>query len=365
MNSPRLFSAPAKLNLRLKVVGRRADGMHLLESEVVLLDLRDTVALAPRDDGDIRRAWKHPLVGDDDDLAVRAASALRAKMISRRGNGAGEKAGRVGADVSVVKQIPVGGGLGGASSDAATVLLALNRMWGADFSREELSAMAGELSADAPFFVSGEGRAEVRGIGETIMPYYSSRRSSGGTHDSDAPASADSTRRWSGGIPRPDAGASGRVNQPAAGAAESPVPPLERRDEDLEFYAIASPGVVASTAGVFAEYDRMRAGQNGRGELTSAAESAIIASLAEDNDLAAAACRLHPEIAQCAIALQAAAEEAGGSGDGVGVKMTGSGACVFVRAESLAAARRMCENSGAVWSRAVWALDTHPLGDFV
>ena len=339
MNSPRLFSAPAKLNLRLKVVGRRADGMHLLESEVVLLDLRDTVALALRDDGEIRRAWKHPLVGDDDDLAVRAASALRAKMISRRGNGAGEKAGRVGADVSVVKQIPVGGGLGGASSDAATVLLALNRMWGADFSREELSAMAGELSADAPFFVSGEGRAVVRGIGETIMT---------------RPAAPAAGR----GIPPLQR----RIESADAGASESCVPPLERRDEDLEFYAIASPGVVASTAGVFAEYDRMRAGQNGRGELTSAAESAIIASLAEDNDLAAAACRLHPEIAQCALALQAAADAAGGGG---GVKMTGSGACVFVRAESLAAARRMCENSGAVWSRAVWALDTHPLGDFV
>ena len=354
MNSPRLFSAPAKLNLRLKVVGRRADGMHLLESEVVLLDLRDTVALAPRDDGDIRRAWKHPLVGDDDDLAVRAASALRAKMISRRGNGAGEKAGRVGADVSVVKQIPVGGGLGGASSDAATVLLALNRMWGADFSREELSAMAGELSADAPFFVSGEGRAEVRGVGEEIITRRSGVAPPTGTfHPRDtSPADPGHSEESGSGVDR-------------SGRGFNPRPAEEESEEELAFYAIASPGVVASTAGVFAEYDRMRAGQNGRGELTSAGESAIIASLAEDNDLAAAACRLHPEIAQCALALQAAAEEAGGFGEGVGVKMTGSGACVFVRAESLAAARRMCENSGAVWSRAVWALDTHPLGDFV
>ncbi len=115
---PLIVPAPAKLNLFLHVTGRRGDGRHLLETLFVALDFGDTVTLALRDDGAIRRAGGWQDVPEDADLAVRAARALK----SATGCSGG-------ADIAVTKRIPVGGGLGGGSSDAASVLLALNRMW--------------------------------------------------------------------------------------------------------------------------------------------------------------------------------------------------------------------------------------------
>jgi 4-diphosphocytidyl-2-C-methyl-D-erythritol kinase len=150
--------APAKLNLFLHVTGRRADGYHTLETLFVALDFGDTITLALRNDGAITRSGKEFGVSAERDLAVRAASALQ------RASGCAS-----GVDVAVVKRIPVGGGLGGGSSDAASVLLALNRLWDLGMSRVELARVGLELGADVPFFLSAE-PALARGIGERLTP---------------------------------------------------------------------------------------------------------------------------------------------------------------------------------------------------
>jgi 4-diphosphocytidyl-2-C-methyl-D-erythritol kinase len=150
--------APAKLNLFLHVTGRRADGYHALESLLVAIDLGDTVTLTLRDDGDIVRTRELPGVAARDDLAVRAAKLLQCA--------AGSKAG---AAIAVTKRIPLGGGLGGGSSDAASVLLALNRLWELRLARDELMKIGIELGADVPFFL-GAGPAVARGIGERLTP---------------------------------------------------------------------------------------------------------------------------------------------------------------------------------------------------
>jgi 4-diphosphocytidyl-2-C-methyl-D-erythritol kinase len=148
--------APAKLNLFLHVTGRRPDGYHTLESAMVALDYGDSITLIRRDDGEIVRRSDLPGVAPDDDLAVRAARALQQATGTSQG-----------ADVDVVKRIPQGGGLGGGSSDAASVLLALNRLWHLDLTRAELMRIALPLGADVPFFVFGL-PALARGIGERL-----------------------------------------------------------------------------------------------------------------------------------------------------------------------------------------------------
>ena len=159
----RSFPAPAKLNWRLRIVGSREDGMHLLESDAALVEFGDVVRIDPRRDGEIRRLWPHADVADD--LCVRAARALRAEA------GAAE----LGADIFVEKRIPIGGGMGGASSNAATTLLALNRLWGLDFSRQRLTALGVKLGADIPLFLSGFGAARMEGIGEKISEINADR----------------------------------------------------------------------------------------------------------------------------------------------------------------------------------------------
>jgi 4-diphosphocytidyl-2-C-methyl-D-erythritol kinase len=147
--------APAKLNLFLHVVGRRPDGYHLLESVFVLIDWADTLHFEHRSDGALRR---HDL-GEAlpaEDLCLRAARALQAA--------AGTTAG---ADISILKQVPSGAGMGGGSSDAATVLLALNQLWGLHWPRERLLPLAATLGADVPFFVFGR-NALAQGIGEQL-----------------------------------------------------------------------------------------------------------------------------------------------------------------------------------------------------
>lgn len=151
--------APAKLNLFLHVIGRRPDGYHLLQSVFTMLDIGDTVHFLPRDDGIIRRVSDLPGVNEEDDLVVRAA-----RLIKRE---AGDN--KLGVDISVEKRIPLGGGLGGGSSDSATTLLALNRCWNLGFSREKLQIMGGALGADVPFFIFGRS-AFVEGVGERLRP---------------------------------------------------------------------------------------------------------------------------------------------------------------------------------------------------
>jgi len=149
--------APAKLNLFLHVVGRRADGYHLLQSAFVLIDWCDQLHFELREDGRLQR---HDLGAalPADDLCLRSAAALQ------RASGC-----RLGADISIDKQLPAGAGMGGGSSDAATTLLALNRLWGLDWPRERLLALALTLGADVPFFIGGH-NAWVEGIGERLTP---------------------------------------------------------------------------------------------------------------------------------------------------------------------------------------------------
>jgi 4-diphosphocytidyl-2-C-methyl-D-erythritol kinase len=152
------YPAPAKLNLFLHIVGRRADGYHLLQSVFRLIDRADTVHLELRDDGRIVREADLPGVAEEHDLTVRAARLLQAH--------ASEGAG---VNIRLDKVLPLGGGLGGGSSDAATVLLALNRLWQVNLSREGLQELALELGADVPVFVFGQS-AFAEGVGEILHP---------------------------------------------------------------------------------------------------------------------------------------------------------------------------------------------------
>lgn len=152
------YPAPAKLNLFLHVVGRRPDGYHLLQSVFTLIDRCDRLRLRVRDDGEVHRVSDLPGVPPEQDLVVRAARSLQAASGCR-----------LGADIEVVKSIPMGGGLGGGSSDAATVLLALDRLWGTGLGPEGLARLAPGLGADVPFFLFGR-PAWVEGIGERLAP---------------------------------------------------------------------------------------------------------------------------------------------------------------------------------------------------
>lgn len=152
--------APAKLNLFLHVIGRRPDGKHLLESVFILIDLADDIDLTERADGRIVRT------GDlecepERDLCVRAALALR--------EAAGDRGAGLGAEIRVRKRIPAGAGMGGGSSDAATTLIGLNRLWRLGLSRPTLERIGERLGADVPFFIRGQ-NAFVEGIGERISP---------------------------------------------------------------------------------------------------------------------------------------------------------------------------------------------------
>ena len=150
--------APAKLNLFLHVVGRRADGYHLLQSVFQLLDAGDRLDFSVREDGTVRRHPELPGVPQDSDLVVRAARLLQ------QASGC-----RLGVDIRLEKHLPMGGGLGGGSSDAATTLIALNRLWHTGFTRAQLMRLGLQLGADVPFFLCG-GNAFVEGVGEILTP---------------------------------------------------------------------------------------------------------------------------------------------------------------------------------------------------
>ena len=150
--------APAKLNLFLHVTGRRADGYHLLQTVFRFIDFADSLQFDLRSDGLI--AHRNPLPGvlPEQDLTVRAARLLQQ-----------ESGCRLGVDITIDKRLPMGGGLGGGSSDAATTLIALNRLWQAGFSRERLQQLGLQLGADVPVFVFGR-NAFAEGVGEALQP---------------------------------------------------------------------------------------------------------------------------------------------------------------------------------------------------
>lgn len=158
MQTQHTFLAPAKINLFLHITGRRADGYHTLQSVFQLLDFYDTLHLAVRQDGQIVRQSELANVPADQDLCVRAARALQQATQCK-----------LGVDISIEKRIPMGGGLGGGSSDAATMLLALNQLWSLHLSRQTLMQIGVRLGADVPFFVFGQ-TAWAEGIGEVLSP---------------------------------------------------------------------------------------------------------------------------------------------------------------------------------------------------
>jgi 4-diphosphocytidyl-2-C-methyl-D-erythritol kinase len=289
-------AAPAKLNLWLHVVGRRDDGYHLIDSLMVPIDWCDTLHFERRDDGRLaRHDLGTPLPADD--LCLRAARALQ------RAAGIG-----LGADISIEKRVPWGAGLGGGSSDAASTLLALNRLWGLDWPLERLLPIGLALGADVPFFLGGT-PARVTGIGEGIRPVAL------------APA-------WF------------AVVKPAAGLETQQVFASARVAERVEAARIAG----FSEAERRPTHGRARTGETGPEWDDGFGR----------NDLQAAAEELCPEVAQAAAGLHAAFGNS---------RMSGSGSAVFARAgdgESPSAAMPVDWPRG--WSsRMCRSLERHPL----
>lgn len=156
--SAHAFPAPAKLNLFLHVTGRRADGYHLLQSVFRFIDFGDTLQVTVRADGQIVRLHPLPGVPAEQDLIMRAARLLQSTTGCR-----------LGAELGLEKRLPMGGGLGGGSSDAATTLIALNQLWGCGLERPELMKLGLQLGADVPVFIFGD-NAWAEGVGDELTP---------------------------------------------------------------------------------------------------------------------------------------------------------------------------------------------------
>ena len=288
---PRLFlglPAPAKLNLFLHINGRRDDGYHLLQSVFVPIALADTLDFTSNDEGRIERSGD--VIGElAADLCVRAARLLQQASGTL-----------LGANIHVDKHIPAGSGMGGGSSDAATTLLALNRMWDLDWPRDRLLPLATRLGADVPFFL-GPGPAFVEGIGERLTPV---------------------------------------VTPPA-------------------WYALIYPQVHVSTAEIFSDPGLTRdtklttiADFSAAQEVRRSNSATALCALFGTNDLQSVATRRAPEI-------QAALEHLSAFGE---ARMTGSGSTVFAPFETEAKARDAVAALPAGWiGWAVPGLDEHPL----
>ncbi len=157
MTSNKIWLAPAKLNLFLHITGRRQDGYHLLQSVFQFLDVADELTFDIRHDSEIRRATEHAAVKAEDDLTVRAAKALQQAAGIQQG-----------VDIHLHKKLPMGGGVGGGSSDAATTLLVLNQLWQAGLTVDQLAELGLKLGADVPVFVRGHA-AFAEGVGENLQ----------------------------------------------------------------------------------------------------------------------------------------------------------------------------------------------------
>lgn len=266
--------APAKLNLFLHVTGRREDGMHLLESVFILIDLADTIDIEVLDDGRIERTGD--VIGDPErDLCVRAARLLQQASGSR-----------LGARIRVTKRIPAGAGMGGGSSDAATTLLALNRLWDIGMSDEELMALAAQLGADVPFFVFGR-NAFASGIGERLIE-----------------------------VPVPDScWAIAMPSEPTSTAAVFTDPTLTRDTKSLKIADFSDSG-----------------GDSGKDRALARSLFAQWPTLPGHNDLEAVARRINPGVEEALEALSAA---------GGAARMTGSGSAVFAWAATPEAAAEL------------------------
>lgn len=254
------WPAPAKLNLMLRVVGRRGDGYHVLQSVFQLLDWGDRVHLRLRGDGRIERVGSGATTQPADDLVVRAAHALAAV------------AGPVpGVDIAVSKAIPVGGGFGGGSSDAATVLRVLDRLWGLGLGEERLAGIGLSLGADVPVFVRGRS-AWAEGVGERLTPLSLPPRwylllDSGAQVSTAALFQASDLTRDASPATIPDF-VSGQcvenVFQPLVAARESRV---ARALEDLSRFGTAR--MTGTGGGCFVAFDTREAAQTARRQLAA------------------------------------------------------------------------------------------------
>ncbi len=155
--------APAKLNLFLHVIGQRQDGYHLLETVFQLIDFCDYLHFTSRNDQLIKRVKPNKQILEEDDLAIRAAKLLQKEILRRKGVLVH------GVNIEIEKNIPLGGGLGGGSSDAATTLMVLNRLWNGGFKIKDLISLGAQLGADVPFFLIGQ-NAFAEGIGDRLTP---------------------------------------------------------------------------------------------------------------------------------------------------------------------------------------------------
>ncbi|WP_249086262.1 4-(cytidine 5'-diphospho)-2-C-methyl-D-erythritol kinase [Raoultella ornithinolytica] len=158
------WPSPAKLNLFLYITGQRADGYHTLQTLFQFLDYGDTLTIEPRHDGALRLLTPVAGVADEENLIIRAA-----RLLMQAATASGQLPPGSGADISIDKRLPMGGGLGGGSSNAATVLVALNHLWGCGLSEEQLATLGLSLGADVPVFVRGHA-AFAEGIGEILTP---------------------------------------------------------------------------------------------------------------------------------------------------------------------------------------------------
>ena len=153
------FLAPAKLNLFLHVINKRVDGYHNIQTVFQLIDLYDNIFIRTNRSGLIRRTSEHANIQEGDDLSIKAAHLLKPFTESQSG-----------ADIFIKKTIPMGGGLGGGSSNAATTLIALNALWQCHLTQKELQGLALKLGADVPFFIFGQ-NAWAEGVGEKLTPF--------------------------------------------------------------------------------------------------------------------------------------------------------------------------------------------------
>lgn len=313
----RWLPAPAKINLFLHVIGQRQDGYHLLQTAFRFLDHGDRLKFSPRADGCVRRLNDVPGVAEDDDLVVRAARLLQ------------QAAGcTLGADIELDKHLPMGGGLGGGSSDAATVLLALNALWGLNLPRPHLQALGLQLGADVPVFVSGRS-AFAEGVGERLQPLV-------------LPPAAYVVIAPGVSVPTPRIFAD---------------PELTRNTEPCTIadFAAAAGAVAGNAAGTGGIADEDAGRVAGKCESLHAKPERLFGR----NDLEAVAVRHYPEVKQAIDMLSALAGPEN-------VRMSGSGACVFAQCPDSAAAEGLMKVSSAQWP-AGWqgfvarGLDEHPL----
>ena len=330
--------APAKINLLLHVTGRRADGYHLLQTVFRFIDVHDRIQLERRDDGRVLRAIDLPGVPEDIDLSLRAARALQQATGTTYG-----------VNVALEKHLPAGGGLGGGSSDAASVLVALNRLWNTKLSRQELMRIGLTLGADVPVFVFGQ-NAFAEGVGEDLQ-------------------AVTLPDRWY------------VVIQPNASVPTGAIftAPDLTRDTPLITIADFSASLNSSERRLTGKTgERRLTGKTGASNHVGGFGSVGLQPSFGRNDLEPVVFARFEEVARVAREVDVLIAAGSVSGSNMNdstrsqckVRMSGSGACLFTEHESEAAALATAQQiaakiQGVRWVQATAGLNVHPLLDWM